>query len=582
MAWHAQRCRSCRVRTMGEPMSSAAILEAVMALAVLAACIVPLGRYMQRVFEGAVPRFASWLRPVESLMLRMICTRPDRSSTWKRYAVDLLLFNGIGCSVLLIMQLMQSMLPLNPEGMGDVPFWIAVNTAVSFMTNTNWQSYSGEAVMSMFTQMAGLGVQNFVSAATGMSVIVALARAFRSRSVQEIGNFWIDATRSVVYILLPLSFVVGLLLISQGVVQSFDAYQTVTTLSGSEQVIPGGPVASHVAIKQLGTNGGGYFGVNSSHPLENPTPLSNFIELLCILLIPVATPYMYGRMVGSARHGWIVTAVMASIVVVGLCTAYWAEASGASSMGLSSMMEGKETRFGVGGSVLWSVFTTAASNGSVNAMHDSMSPLSGMVQMFSMQIGEVAFGGVGAGMYGMLIFIILTVFISGLMVGKTPEYLGKKIEAHEVRMAVIAVLAPSVMILGCTALASVHPAGLAAIHNGGPHGFSEVLYAFSSATGNNGSAFGGYGAATDLVAIMTSLAMLVGRFAVILPLLAIAGSVAAKKTSEASTGTFRTDQSLFGLLLLGVIVVIGALTFLPALSLGPIADHLLFVTGHRF
>ncbi len=563
-------------------MATPALLEFALVVVILAAFIVPLGRYMNQIYEGDIPSWLRWLTSVEQVIYKLIGVQPAQNTSWKRYALDLLVFNGIGLVTLLALQLLQGYLPMNPDHLHTVGIWTAVNTAVSFVTNTNWQGYSGESTMSMFTQMVGLGVQNFLSAATGMAVIVALARAFRSKTAQAIGNFWVDVTRSTIYILIPISVIVALILVSQGVVQTYGGYEHVTGLDGSEHVIPVGPVASQVAIKQIGTNGGGYYGLNSAHPLENPTPLSNIVQLISILLIPVATPYMYGRMVGSTKHGWIITGVMSVIVIAGFGVAYWSETTSSASMGLTSMMEGKEVRNGIGCSVTWSAFTTAASNGSVNAMHDSMSPLAGMVQMFNMQIGEVAFGGVGAGMYGMLVFVILTVFIAGLMVGRTPEYLGKKIEAFEVRMAAIAVLAPAATVLGFTALGSVVPSGLAAVFNKGPHGFSEILYAFSSAAGNNGSAFGGYGAATDFVNICTSMAMLVGRYLVIIPMLAIAGSVAVKRTSEVSSGTFRTDQLLFGVLLFAVIIIIGALTFLPALSLGPIAEHILLQMGRTF
>jgi K+-transporting ATPase ATPase A chain len=447
------------------------------------------------------------------------------------------------------------------------------------MTNTNWQSYSGETTLGYLVQMFGLTVQNFMSAATGIAILVAVMKGLTNKTSETLGNFWVDLTRSVIYVLLPLSIILAVLLIGQGVVQTLSPYVKATTMQGTEQIIPLGPAASQIAIKQLGTNGGGFFNTNSSHPFENPTPFSNLLEMLAILIIPASLTFTYGRFAGSSRQGWALFTVMFIFFAAGLIASLFSEYGHNNVLGLSGIMEGKETRFGITNSVLWSVVTTDASNGSVNAMHDSLSPLSGMVCMFNMMLGEVIFGGVGAGLYGMVIFVILTVFIAGLMVGRTPEYLGKKIEAFEVKMAIIAVLAPSMVILAFSAWACLSVPGTASLNNAGPHGLSEILYAFSSAAGNNGSAFAGLNANTVFYNLTLGLGMLIGRFGVIIPVIAIAGTMARKKITPLSSGTFRTDNWLFVVLLTGVIVIIGGLTFFPALALGPIIEHLLMNLG---
>jgi K+-transporting ATPase ATPase A chain len=450
------------------------------------------------------------------------------------------------------------------------------------MTNTNWQGYSGESTLSYLSQMLGLTVQNFVSAATGVAVLLALIRGISRRTSETLGNFWTDLTRTTIYILLPLSILFSVVLVGQGVVQNFGSYQTIHTLQGAEQLIPMGPAASQIAIKQLGTNGGGFFGVNSAHPLENPTPLSNFLEMLAILLIPAALTYTYGKMTGSVRHGWTIFSVMLVLLLAGLAVSLYAEYASNPILNIAGNMEGKETRFGITNSVLWSTSTSAASNGSVNAMHDSLSPLSGMVAMINIMLGEIIFGGVGAGLYGMIIFVILTVFIAGLMVGRSPEYLEKKVEAFEVKMSILAILAPGAVILLFTALAAQTQAGLASLNNSGPHGFSEILYAFSSAAGNNGSAFAGLNANTVFYNLMLGFGMLVGRFGVIIPVLAIAGNMAAKKITPPSAGTFHTDNWVFAGLLIATILIVGGLTFFPALSLGPVIEHILMNQGITF
>jgi K+-transporting ATPase ATPase A chain len=501
---------------------------------------------------------------------------------WKQYASGLLFFNFFGFLIVFILQIIQNYLPLNPQHLENVKPVQAFNTAVSFMTNTNWQSYAGETVLSYAVQMLGLTVQNFLSAATGLAVAIALIRGIKNITSDNIGNFWADLTRSTLYILLPLSVILASFLITQGVIQTFGDYQVVTTIEGGEQTIPLGPVASQIAIKQLGTNGGGYFNANSAHPFENPTPLSNFFEMLAILVIPAALTYTYGRMLGAVKQGWIIFITMLVLFTAGLGVTMLAEFHSHASYATSGIMEGKELRFGITNSVLWANATTSASNGSVNSMHSSLAPLTGFVLLFNMMVGEIIFGGVGSGLYGMLIFIILTVFIAGLLVGRSPEYLGKKIEAFEVRMAIIAILAPSFAILVFSAVSAVSPAGLAGLLNPGPHGFSEILYAFSSSAGNNGSAFAGLTASSDYYNLLTGAAMLIGRFGVIMPVLAIAGSLSAKKISPSTTGTFRTDSGLFVFLLIAIILIIGFLTFLPSLTLGPVVEHFLMNTGKLF
>jgi K+-transporting ATPase ATPase A chain len=540
------------------------------------------GNYMSRVFSGERHFMLPVLGWLEKLIFKSASINSVEETNWKPYAYNLLLFNLAGFLFLFLIQLFQASLPLNPAQFPNVSWHSAFNTAVSFVTNTNWQGYAGENSLSYLVQMVGLTVQNFVSASTGIAVLLALIRGLSRRTTTFLGNFWTDLTRATLYVLLPLSIVFAVVLVGQGVVQNFKSYETVQTLQGTPQVIPMGPAASQIAIKQLGTNGGGFFNANSSHPFENPTPLSNFLEMLAILLIPAALTFTYGKMVGSTRQGWAIFSAMMILLVAGLCISLRAEYSANSLFGHLPLMEGKETRFGITNSVLWSTATSAASNGSVNTMIDSLSPISGMVAMINLMLGEIIFGGVGAGLYGMVIFIILTVFIAGLMVGRSPEYLGKKIEAFEVKMAIIATLAPNVVILIFSAWASLSGPGLSSLNNAGPHGLSEILYAYSSAAGNNGSAFAGLNANTVFYNLTLGIGMLIGRFGIIIPVLAIAGSLAGKKITPPSSGTFRTDNGLFIGLLISVIIIIGGLTHFPALALGPIVEHLLMNGGITF
>ena len=541
-----------------------------------------LGNYMYKVFTGEKHLMLPVLGWLERLTYKSTGVNPDKESNWKSYTLDLLSFNFIGFVFVFLIQLFQSYLPLNPSNLPDVSWHSSFNTAVSFMTNTNWQGYAGETTLSYFVQMIGLTVQNFVSAATGIAVLLALIRGISRKTTDKLGNFWKDLTRSTLYVLLPLSILFAVVLVSQGVVQNFKTYDTIQTLQGKSQVIPMGPAASQIAIKQLGTNGGGFFNANSSHPFENPTPFSNFLEMLALLLIPAALTFTYGKMVGSKRQGWTIFTAMLILLVIGLSISLYAEYSTNPIFGNLHLMEGKETRFGITNSILWSISTTAASNGSVNAMHDSLSPMAGMVAMINIMLGGIIFGGVGAGLYGMVIFIILTVFIAGLMVGRTPEYLGKKIQKFEVQMAILAVLAPNVVILLFSAWASVSAPGLSSLNNAGPHGLSEILYAFSSAAGNNGSAFAGLNANTVFYNLTLGIGMLIGRFGIIIPVMAIAGSMAQKKITPSSAGTFHTDNWLFIALLIAVILIVGGLTHFPALAFGPIAEHFLMNNGITF
>jgi K+-transporting ATPase ATPase A chain len=534
---------------------------------------------MQRVLDGERTFLSPALRPLEGLIFHLSGVQSAEDQHWKQYTLALLTFNILGFMVLFLLQLSQGVLPLNPEQLPGVATSQAFETATSFMTNTNWQSYAGETTMSQLTQMLGLGVQNFLSAATGIAVAIAVTRGLARKSAATLGNFWADLVRTTLYILLPLALILAIILVSQGVVQNFGDSITATTLNGQTQVLPQGPAASQIAIKQIGSNGGGFFNTNSAHPFENPTPLSNFLEMFSILLIAAALTNTYGRMVGSQRHGWIIFASMLVMMVALLSVMFLSEYMTNPVLGVSGAMEGKETRFGVTNSVLWASATTSASNGSVNAMHSSLSPLAGGVALLNIMLGEVIFGGVGAGLYGMLVFVILTVFIAGLMVGRTPEYLGKKIEANEVKMAVLAVLLPAASILLFTALALVTDAGLSGRLSDGPHGFSEILYAYTSASGNNGSAFAGLSAGTPFYNLTLGLAMWIGRFGVIIPLMVIAGSMAGKSVAPPSAGTFPTDTPLFAGMLVAVIVIIGALTFFPALTLGPIVEHFLMNAG---
>ena len=538
-----------------------------------------LGKYMAEVFTDGKHFMKPVLGWFERLFYRVTRINSSEEMDWKSYLNALLVFNIFGFILLYLLQVFQSFLPFNPEKLPNVSWHLAFNTAVSFTTNTNWQSYSGENTLSYFVQMAGLTVQNFVSAATGIAVVLALFRGLTRKTSDTIGNFWADMTRSVVYVLLPLSIILSVVLIGQGVVQTFSHYATVTTLQGAKQVIPLGPAASQIAIKQLGTNGGGFFGANSAHPFENPTPFSNLLELLSIIIVSSGLVFTFGHYMKSRKQAWTIFISMFILFAAGLCIALLAESGHNNVLNVTGAMEGKETRLGVMNSVLWAVTTTVTSNGSVNSMHDSLSPMAGLVAMFNMMLGEIIFGGVGSGLYGMIIFIILTVFIAGLMVGRTPEYLGKKIEAYEMKMTIIAVLAPAIVIKIFTAVACSVPPGLSSLNNAGPHGLSEILYAFSSAAGNNGSAFGGLNTNTVFYNLMMGFGMIIGRFGIIIPVIAIAGSMAKKKITPVSSGTFRTDNWLFILLLIGVILIVGGLTFFPALALGPVVEHLLMNLG---
>ena len=556
----------------------------------------PLGTFMARVYQGERTFLDPLLRPVEQFIYRASGVRVGDEMDWRTYTIALLMFSALGLLVVYVLQRLQGALPLNPQGFGAVAPDTAFNTAVSFATNTNWQSYSGEVTMSYLTQTLGLTVQNFVSAATGMAVLATLVRGLARRSAQTVGNFWVDLTRSVLYILLPLSLLLAIALVSQGVVQTFSPYQTVPLLQPTtdannqtvtQQTLALGPAASQIAIKQLGTNGGGFFGVNSAHPFENPTPLTNLLEMLAILLIPAALCYTFGKMVGDTRQGWAILTAMTIIFVALLAVAVWAEQSSNpafTAMGVDQTqsninpggnMEGKEVRFGVANSALWATATTAASNGSVNSMHDSYMPLGGLVPMWMMQLGEIIYGGVGSGLYGMLAFVIVAVFVAGLMVGRTPEYLGKKIEAYEMKMASLMILIPVLLVLVGTAVAVVSPGGKATVYNPGPHGLSEVLYAFSSAGNNNGSAFAGLDANTPFYTVVLGLVMLIARYWLVIPTLAIAGSLARKNKVPAGAGTLPTHTPLFIAWLIAVVVIVGALSFLPALALGPIVEHLM-------
>ena len=595
-------------------------IQVIFYIVVLILLAKPLGLFMAKVYQGEKTFLDPVLRPIEQLIYRLSGVNPEDEMDWKVYAVAMMLFNIIGLLAVYAIQRLQASLPLNPAALGAVSPDSSWNTAVSFATNTNWQGYGGEVTMSYLSQMLALTVQNFVSAATGMAVLIALIRGIARHNTKGIGNFWVDLTRSTLYILLPMSLVLALVLVSQGVVQTFEPYQSVNmlqptsmqqaktdsngnalkdasgnpvmdTIPVNQQVLAVGPAASQIAIKQLGTNGGGFFNVNSAHPFENPNPFTNFLEMLSILVISGALCYTYGVMVGDTRQGWSILAVMTIIMVVFMGLALWAEHSGNpafTAMGVDQIqtninpggnMEGKEARFGIDNSVIWATVTTSASNGSGNSMHDSFMPLGGLVPLFMIQLGEIIFGGVGSGLYGMLAFVIVAVFIAGLMVGRTPEYLGKKIEAYEMKMASLILLLPILFNKIGTAISVVAPAGLATIWNtGGPHGFTEVLYAFSSASGNNGSAFAGLGANTVYYNTALGIVMFFSRYWLIVPALAIAGSLAQKKKIPAGAGTLPTHTPLFAVWLIGVIIIVGALSFIPALALGPIVEHLML--GH--
>jgi len=541
-----------------------------------------LGGYMARVFSGERTLCSPLLAPAERLIYRLAGVDPAAEMTWRSYALSVLAFTVVGFSALFALLLAQGGLPLNPQGLPSLEPLLAFNTASSFVTNTNWQAYAGETSLSYLAQMLGLTAQNFLSAATGIAVVLALVRGLTRRSAATVGNFWVDLVRVTLYVLLPLALALALLLAGQGVVQTLSPAVTATTLTGETQVLPQGPAASQVAIKQLGTNGGGFFSANSAHPFENPTLVSNFLQAFAILLIPAALTFTYGRMVGSTRQGWVLFGAMLALLSAGLAVMLLSEATFNPVVQSAAALEGKELRLGVAQGILWGAATTAASNGSVNAMISSFTPGAGGVALFNILLGEIIFGGVGSGLYGMLIFVILTVFIAGLMVGRSPEYLGKRIEAFEIKMAILAVLLPSVCVLLPTALASVTDAGQASLLNAGPHGLSEMLYAFASAANNNGSAFAGLNANTPFYNLLTGLAMWVGRFGVMLPVLAIAGSMAGKKFTPPSPGTFPTDGPLFVVLLIAVILIVGGLTYFPALALGPISEQFLMLTGRTF
>jgi len=538
-----------------------------------------LGRFYYRVMEGERTFLSPVLGPVERICYRLSGVDPQTEQSWKTYALALLAFNLAGFLLLFAILLFQGALPLNPQQLPGMEWSLAFNTAMSFVTNTNWQSYSGEASLSYLSQMVGLTVQNFVSAATGIAVLIAFCRGISRRSTQNLGNFWADMTRATLYGLLPLCLVLALFLVWQGVPQTFAHYVDAVTLQGADQSIPLGPAASQIAIKQLGTNGGGFFGVNSAHPFENPTAWSNLFELVSIILIPVALVFTFGNYVKDMRQSKAIMACMLTLFLIGGATAMWAEYQPNPSLNIASVeqtapMEGKESRFGTTGSVLWAATTTAASNGSVNAMHDSLNPLTGMVALVNMMVGEVIFGGVGAGLYGMLLNVLIAVFLAGLMIGRTPEYLGKKLQAREVQLLVATLLVMPVGVLVFGALAASLPGPMAAVSNPGPHGFSQLLYAYTSGTANNGSAFGGFSANTLFHNLMLSLSMFLGRFGYILPVLALAGSLAAKKTAPLGLNSFPTHGALFVTLLTMTILLIGGLNFLPTLALGPIAEHL--------
>jgi potassium-transporting ATPase potassium-binding subunit len=577
-------------------MTTSGFVQIGLYLILLLILVKPLGWYMARVYQGEPVGLDRVLGPVERFLYRLAGVQPEQEMDWKQYAVAMLLFSAAGMLLLYALQRLQGWLPLNPARMQAVSPDLAFNAATSFVTNTNWQSYSSETTMSNLVQMLGLTVQNFVSAAAGMAVLVALIRGLARHTARTIGNFWVDLTRTTLYILLPLSFALALVLVSQGTVQTLAASRTVPLLqrtvnaSGSpvtQQTLALGPAASQIAIKQLGTNGGGFFNANSAHPFENPTPLTNLLEMLSILAIPAALCYTFGKMVGDTRQGWAVLAAMTLVLVVMLGVAVGAEQHGnpalsslgvdqaASALQAGGNMEGKEVRFGIANSALWATVTTAASSGSVNSMHDSYTPLGGLVPLVMMQLGEVIFGGVGSGLYGMLAFVIVAVFVAGLMVGRTPEYLGKKIEAYEMKMASLLILIMPIVVLGLTALALVTRSGQAAIYNPGPHGFSEVLYAFTSQGNNNGSAFAGLGANNPFYNVTGAVAMFISRFWLVIPTLALAGSLAAKKKVPAGAGTLPTHSPLFVAWLIAVVILVGALNFLPALALGPIVEHLM-------
>jgi potassium-transporting ATPase potassium-binding subunit len=575
-------------------MLANAILQVGVFSALVTAISVPLGLYMARVFAGERTMLDPLMRPIERTIYRLCGIHPEAEETWVEYAVSMLLFSMIGMVVLYAMERLQYFLPLNPQKFGAVAPDLAFNTAASFTTNTNWQAYAGESTMSYFTQMAGLAFHNFVSAAAGIAVAIAVIRGFVRRSAKTIGNFWVDMTRAILWVLLPISVVGALVLVSQGVPQNFGAYTQVKTVEGASQAIAQGPVASQDVIKELGTNGGGFFNANSAHPFENPTPLSNLLEMLAIFAIAAGLTHTFGKMAGDRRQGWALFAAMGLLFLIGAIVAIRSEQRGnpqftamglrqaASATDSGGNMEGKEIRYGIVNSALWATITTDTSCGAVNAMHDSFTPLGGLIPLLNIQIGEIIFGGVGSGLYGMLVMAVLSVFIAGLMVGRTPEYLGKKIEGREMKLAMLFILIFPAVILLPAGVAVVTKAGLAGISNPGPHGFSQILYAFSEASANNGSAFGGLNANTPFYNTTLAFVMLFGRFMMKIPVLALAGSLAAKRAVPPSAGTFPTTGAVFVLLLVGIILIVAALTFFPADALGPIVEHLAMMQGKLF
>ncbi|WNG22832.1 potassium-transporting ATPase subunit KdpA [Cystobacter fuscus] len=572
-------------------MSLIGWLQILLFLALVLALTRPVGAYLFRVFEGPVQPLPRLLGPVERLLLRLCGASPAREQTWGQYTLALLAFSLVGMLATYVVLRLQHVLPLNPQGLPSVGPDLAFNTAASFTTNTNWQSYAGESTLSYLSQMLGLATHNFTSAAAGLGVALALARGFTRRPGPEgsktLGNFWVDLVRGLLYVFLPLCLVYALFLVAEGVPQTFAPSRELTTLEGVKQTLALGPVASQEAIKMLGTNGGGFFNANSAHPFENPTPLTNLVQLLSIFLLPAGLTYTYGRMAGDTRQGWALLTAMCLLFLVGVTVAYAAESASnpavaAAQVAPAGNLEGKEVRFGVAASALFATVTTDASCGAVNAMHDSFMPLGGLVPLVNMQLGEVIFGGVGAGLYGILVMVVLAVFIAGLMVGRTPEYLGKKIEAREMKLAMLYVLIFPLVILGLSAVAAVLPQGVSSLNNAGPHGLSELLYAFTSGTANNGSAFAGLNANTPFWNVSLGLSMLAGRFLMIVPVLALAGGMVGKKVVAAGPGTFPTHGGLFTGLLVSVVVIVGALTFFPALSLGPLVEHFLAGAGKAF
>jgi K+-transporting ATPase ATPase A chain len=563
------------------------LLPILLFLCVLTLFAVPLGEFMAKVFNGRRTFLARIIGPVEKLLYRLFGIDERDEMSWKAYTFSLVTFNVIGIVVLFVLQLIQGWLPFNPQKFGAVRWDTALNTAISFVTNTNWQSYSGEQTMSYLTQMLGLTVQNFLSAAVSLAAVVSLIRGFIRKTVNTIGNFWIDLTRSLLYVLIPLTVIWALVLVSQGVVQTINPSIKVRTLEGQQQAIAVGPVASQVAIKQLGTNGGGFFNANSAHPFESPTPLTDFMEVFGLMIIPASLPFTLGALLNKRRQGWAIYASMMILFLIGLAVTLWTELQGnpiLEKIGILNgvNMEGKEVRFGVIHSILFAQSTTAAACGAVNSMHDSLAPLSGLVLIFNIAVGEVIFGGVGVGLIGMMIYAILTMFLAGLMIGRTPEFIGKKLEPYEMVMSVIVILSPAITMLVLSSIAISSQLGISSLNNAGPHGLNEILYAYASSSNNNGSAFAGLNAGTFFYNLTTSFAMLIGRFTTILPALAIAGSLAKKQIVPASAGTFPTTSKLFIAMLVSVVIIVGALTFFPALTLGPLLEHLFVQIGKTF